>query len=186
MSVVEETTLADAIKRGNPVCFLDITIGGAPVGRIELELFKASHPRTVENFRSLCTGEYRPSGLPVGYKGTPFHRIVPGFVVQGGDAAKGDGTGRLSIYGERFPDESLVMRHVAPGLLAMANSGPNSNACQFYITTGPAPHLDGKHVIFGRVLDRASMQTVRMIEGVPVGAGHRPSLEIRVAECGEL
>jgi peptidyl-prolyl isomerase H (cyclophilin H) len=143
---MEESTVADAVKRGNPVVFLDISIGGSPAGRIKIELFKSFVPKTVENFRQLCTGELRRGGLPIGYKGSKFHRIIKGFMVQGGDFVKGDGTGKTSIYGDKFDDEDmgLKLKHTGPGLLSMANSGPNSNACQFFITCAKTEWLDGK------------------------------------------
>lgn len=119
---MEETTLAEALKRGNPVVFLDISIGGAPAGRIRIELFKSQVPRTAENFRQLCTGEHRRNNAPVGYKGVKFHRVIRDFMIQGGDIVKGDGTGRTCIYpGDRFDDEpaGLKMRHTGAGLLSM-------------------------------------------------------------------
>ena len=118
---MEETTLEEALKRGNPVVFFDVQLGGQPAGRIKIELFKNLVPKTVENFRSMCTGEFRKGGLPIGYKGSKFHRIIKGFMVQGGDFIKGDGTGRLSIYGERFEDEAqgLKLRHTSAGVLSM-------------------------------------------------------------------
>lgn len=135
----------DAIKRGNLVVFFDITIGGAPAGRIKIELFKLFVPKTVENFRQLCTGEFRKGGLPIGYKGAKFHRVMKGFMAQGGDIVKGDGTGRVSIYGDRFEDEEmgLKLKHTGPGLLSMANSGPNTNGCQFFFTCAKTDWLDG-------------------------------------------
>lgn len=186
---MEESTVAEAVKRGNPVVFFDISIGGSPAGRIKLELFKTFAPKTVENFRQLCTGECKRGGLPIGYKGSKFHRVIKGFMVQGGDFVKGDGTGRTSIYGDKFEDEEmgLKLKHSAPGLLAMANSGPGTNACQFYITCSKADWLDGKHVIFGRVLDSESMLVVRKVENVPAtGGSNKPTLDVVVDECGEM
>lgn len=183
------TTLAEAVARGNPVVFFDVTIGGAPVGRVVMELFAKDAPRTAENFRQLCTGEFRRGGLPVGYKGCKFHRVIKGFMIQGGDFVRGDGTGRTSIYGDRFEDEAggLRLKHVGAGLLSMANSGPNTNGCQFFITTEKAPHLDGKHAVFGRLLDAESLLVVRKIENVPVAPGNnKPKLDVVIAECGEL
>lgn len=185
---MEETTVADVIKRGNVAVFFDITIGGHAAGRIKIELFKTQVPRTTENFRQFCTGEYRKGGQPVGYKGCVFHRIIKGFMIQGGDFVKGDGTGRMSIYGERFDDElsGLKLRHTGPGLLSMANSGANSNGCQFFLTAAKTEWLDGKHVVFGRVMDADSLLTLRKMEAVPTGPGDKPRLEVIVAECGEL
>merc|ERR1719460_2789165 len=110
---------------GNPVVFFDITIGGHNAGRIKMELFADEVPKTAENFRQLCTGEFRKLGKPVGFKGAPFHRVIKGFMCQGGDFVKGDGTGCVSIYGDKFEDEDLTLKHTGPGLLSMANSGPN-------------------------------------------------------------
>lgn len=181
-----DPAVAEAIARGNPVVFFDVTIGGAAAGRIKMELFKDICPKTAENFRRFCTGEHRHQGIPTGYKGAPFHRVIKDFMLQGGDFVKADGTGRMSIYGEKFADENFDLRHTGPGLLSMANSGPNTNGCQFFITTAKAEWLDGKHVVFGKVVDKPSMLTVRKIEHVGVGANNKPRLVIIVQECGEL
>lgn len=114
----------------NPVVFFDITIGGHPAGRIKMELFKDICPKTAENFRQFCTGEFRKSGLPIGYKKCTFHRVIKDFMIQGGDFVNGDGTGSMSIYGETFPDENFKLKHTGPGILSMANSGENTNGCQ--------------------------------------------------------
>eukprot|EP00913_Durusdinium_trenchii_P010093 g9466.t1 len=168
----------------NPVVFFDISIGGHPVGRIKMELFRDVVPKTAENFRQLCTGEFKLNKVPIGYKNCTFHRIIKDFMIQGGDFVKGDGTGSLSIFGERFPDENFVLKsgtqHDKPGLLSMANSGANSNGCQFFITANKCDWLDNKHVVFGQVLDPASMLVVRKIENVAVGAGSKPRLSFRV------
>ncbi len=123
---------------GNPIVFFDLQIADTNVGRITFELFADIVPKTAENFRQLCTGEYRPppEEVPVGYKGCPFHRIIKGFMIQGGDFTAQNGTGGLSIYGHKFPDENFVARHTGAGLLSMANSGPNTNGSQFFITCG--------------------------------------------------
>jgi len=185
---MEETTVEEVVKRGHVGVFLDISVGGISVGRIKLELFKGQCPRTVENFRQFCTGEHRRNTLPVGYKSSKFHRVIKDFMIQGGDFVKGDGTGRTSIVGSAFDDEpsGLQLRHTVPGILSMANSGPNTNGCQFFITTKASPWLDGKHVVFGRVMDIESMLVVRKIENVPVGPNNRPKLEVIVTDCGEL
>jgi peptidyl-prolyl isomerase H (cyclophilin H) len=185
---MEDLTVADVVKRGNHAVFLDITIGGHPAGRIKLELWRTV-PRAAENFRQLCTGETKRNGAPMGYKGSVFHRVIKGFMIQGGDFVRGDGTGRACIFGDRFDDEpaGLAGRHAGPGLLSMANSGPNSNSCQFFLTCAKTEWLDGKHVVFGRVLDAESLLVVRKIEAVPVaGPSNRPRLDVVVAECGEL
>ncbi|GAB5035769.1 peptidyl-prolyl cis-trans isomerase [Nannochloropsis oceanica] len=176
-----DPAVLEAVSRGNPVVFMDISIATRPAGRIKMELFRDVAPKTVENFRQFCTGEYRESGLPIGYKGSPFHRVIKDFMIQGGDFVKGDGTGLKSIYGDKFADEGFDLRHTGPGLLSMANSGPNSNGCQFFITCNKCEWLDGKHVVFGKVLDAASMLTVRKIENTDV-----KRLKVEVVECGEL
>lgn len=180
--------MAEVVKRGNVAVFFDITIGGHPVGRVQMELFKTQVPKTVENFRQLCTGEHRRGGQPVGYKGVKFHRVIKDFMIQGGDFMKGDGTGRLCIYGERFDDEpaGLQLRHTGPGLLSMANSGPNSNGCQFFLTCARTDWLDGKHVVFGRLMNRDSLTVMRKIEAVPTGPNNRPKLDVVIEQCGEL
>jgi len=184
----EPVTVDAVVKRGNCAVFLDVSVGGSPLGRLRLELFRTQVPRASENFRQLCTGELRKGGLAVGYKGSRFHRVIKGFMLQGGDIVKGDGTGRMSIFGERFDDEpaGLAMRHTGAGLLSMANSGPNSNGCQFFLTCARAEWLDGKHVVFGRVMDEEGHLLLRKLEAVPCGAGDRPKLEVLVTECGEL
>mmetsp|Transcript_25071 Transcript_25071/g.58787 ORF Transcript_25071/g.58787 Transcript_25071/m.58787 type:complete len:198 (-) Transcript_25071:1063-1656(-) len=185
-----------AVERGNPVVFFDVSLGdvtkgaadgtAAPLGRIKMELFAGDCPRTCENFRQFCTGEFLRHEQPTGYKGSTFHRVIRGFVLQGGDFVNHDGTGKLSIYGTSFADENLTAhKHSGPGLLSMANSGPNTNGCQFFLTCAAAPHLDGKHTVFGRVLDDASMLTVRKCEAVPVN-GSTPRLPLTITQCGEL
>ncbi len=169
----------------NPVVFLDITIADVPVGRITIELFHDLVPLTAENFRQFCTGEFRRFDEPAGYKNSIFHRIQPDFMIQGGDFINNDGSGCVSIYGEKFSDENFSLKHSRPGLVAMANSGENSNGCQFFILCKEAPWLDNKHVIFGEVID--GMLTVRKIESVALSPGtERPKLIVKIAECGEL
>ncbi|XP_029187256.2 peptidyl-prolyl cis-trans isomerase H-like [Acropora millepora] len=169
----------------NPVVFFDITIGGQDVGRMKMELFADVVPKTAENMRQLCTGEYRKDGIPQGYKGANFHRVIKDFMIQGGDFVNGDGTGIASIYGDvAFPDESFKLKHETSGLLSMANSGPNSNGCQFFITCAKCDFLDGKHVVFGKVVD--GLLVMRKIENVPVGPNNRPSLPVVISQCGEM
>ncbi|XP_044956589.1 peptidyl-prolyl cis-trans isomerase CYP40-like isoform X1 [Hordeum vulgare subsp. vulgare] len=170
----------------NPRCFMDITIGGEMEGRIVIELYASVVPRTAENFRALCTGEkgVGNSGKPLHYKGSYFHRIIKGFMVQGGDFTAGDGTGGESIYGSKFEDENFILKHERKGILSMANSGPNTNGSQFFITTTRTPHLDGKHVVFARVIK--GMGVVRSCEHIPAGEADRPTVDAVIAECGEL
>ncbi|GAB7363832.1 hypothetical protein MBLNU230_g4398t1 [Neophaeotheca triangularis] len=171
----------------NPITFFDVTLGGEPLGRIKFELFHDVTPRTSENFRQFCTGETQnDKGKPQGYKNTKFHRVISGFMLQGGDFVKGDGRGSTTIYGPEFmDDENLNLKHDEPGLLSTANQGPNTNGCQFFITTVPTPHLDGKHVVFGKVVE--GMDVVRKIEAVRVSSdSHQPVIDVRVSQCGEM
>eukprot|EP00434_Breviolum_minutum_P005278 symbB.v1.2.004653.t1/scaffold268.1/size246746/4 len=149
-----------------PLVFLDIEVAGHPAARVTCELFTDLVPKTAENFRCLCTGEkgFSTAGKPLHLKGNAFHRVVPGFAVQGGDITRGDGTGGESVWGGTFDDESFDLSHDAPGLLSMANRGPNTNNSQFFILTKACPKLDLKHVIFGRVLE--GMSTIRRIEEI--------------------
>ncbi|XP_015770245.1 PREDICTED: peptidyl-prolyl cis-trans isomerase D-like [Acropora digitifera] len=155
----------------NSRCFFDISVGEEKVGRILFELFFDKCPKTAENFRSLCVGDKGNgpvTGKPLHFKGSTFHRIIKDFMIQGGDFGNHDGTGGESIYGEKFEDENFELKHDEPGLLSMANSGPNTNGSQFFITCVPTPHLDGKHVVFGKVLK--GMSVVRELEKTPVYA----------------
>ncbi|KAI8914634.1 cyclophilin-like domain-containing protein [Gorgonomyces haynaldii] len=169
----------------NPIVFFDIAIGSTPVGRIKMELFADICPETSENFRQMCTGEFKINGKPTGYKGATFHRIIKDFMVQGGDFVKGDGTGCVSIYGDKFKDENFSLKHSSAGLLSMANSGPNTNGCQFFITCAKAEFLDGKHVVFGRIVD--GLLVLRKMENVPTtGQNNKPQLPVVITECGEM
>lgn len=171
----------------NPRVFFDLQIGDEVVGRIEFELFVKITPKTCENFRCHCTGEKGagPSGKPMHYKGSPFHRIIPGFMCQGGDTTRGNGTGGESIYGTKFADEfeNGVIGHTQPYLLSMANAGPDTNGSQFFITVARTPHLDGRHVVFGKVV--AGQDVVKAAEEVGSGSGST-RLPVIVADCGEL
>jgi peptidyl-prolyl isomerase H (cyclophilin H) len=170
----------------NPVVFFDIAINNNPVGRIYMELFADVVPKTAENFRQFCVGEKLRDGLPIGYKNINFHRIIKDFMIQGGDFIKGDGTGSYSIYGESFNDENFILKHDQPGLLSMANSGKNTNGCQFFLTLNACEWLDNKHVVFGKVIDGASMLTLRKIENVSTGYGDKPKYLVTITECGQM
>ncbi|PQM41359.1 peptidyl-prolyl cis-trans isomerase CYP40 [Prunus yedoensis var. nudiflora] len=170
-----------------PRCYLDITIGGELEGRIVVELYNDIVPRTAENFRALCTGEMGigpNTNVPLHYKGGCFHRIIKGFMIQGGDISAGNGKGGESIYGLKFEDENFDVKHERKGMLSMANLGPDTNGSQFFITTTRTCHLDGKHVVFGRVIK--GMGVVRSIEHVSTKDDHFPTQQVVIADCGQL
>jgi len=169
----------------NPRVFFDITIGEKPAGRIEFELFADTVPKTAENFRALCTGEkgIGKQGKALHYKGSRFHRIITQFMCQGGDFTRGNGTGGESIYGNKFEDENFKHKHTTPGLLSMANAGPGTNGSQFFITTVVTPWLDGKHVVFGKVVD--GMKVLSAMEAAGSRAG-TTSADVVIADCGEV
>lgn len=173
------------VADSNPVVKLDISIAGQPVGSIIIELYHHALPKTAENFRQLCTGEAgtSTSGARLHYKGSVFHRVIKSFMLQGGDFTRGDGTGGESIYGEKFEDEGFPFEHDRPGLLSMANAGPNTNGSQFFICTLPTPHLNSKHVVFGQVL--LGFGVVRLIESQET-AGDRPLKPCVIANCGQI
>merc|ERR550517_195656 len=163
----------------NPNVFFDISIGGKPAGRICFELYADVVPKTAENFRALCTGE---KGF--GFKDSSFHRIIPGFMCQGGDFTRGNGTGGKSVYGAKFADENFQRKHTKPGLLSMANAGPNTNGSQFFITVDKTTWLDGKHVVFGEVTS-GYLEVVKEMEKNGTNGG-APKQPIKITNCGVL
>jgi peptidylprolyl isomerase len=169
----------------NPKVFFDILIGKMKAGRIVMELFADATPKTAENFRALCTGEkgIGNAGKPLHYKGSTFHRIIPNFMCQGGDFTRGNGTGGESIYGAKFADENFKLKHTGPGVLSMANSGPNTNGSQFFICTENNSWLDGKHVVFGKVVDGYGV--VQEMEKVGSNSGTTKETVI-VEDCGQI
>jgi peptidylprolyl isomerase len=169
----------------NPKVFFDILIGKAKAGRVVMELFADATPKTAENFRALCTGEkgIGRSGKPLHYKGSAFHRIIPNFMCQGGDFTRGNGTGGESIYGLKFEDENFKLKHTGPGILSMANAGPHSNGSQFFICTDKTSWLDGKHVVFGKVVDGYTVVKEMEKVGSDSGTTKEP---VVIEDCGQI
>uniref|UniRef100_A0A8C6Z005 Peptidyl-prolyl cis-trans isomerase n=1 Tax=Nothoprocta perdicaria TaxID=30464 RepID=A0A8C6Z005_NOTPE len=161
-----------ASNPNNPVVFFDVSIGGQEVGRMKIELFADVVPKTAENFSDFSSFPCRKDGVPIGYKG------------MGTCFAQGDGTGVASIYRGPFADENFKLKHSAPGLLSMANSGPSTNGCQFFITCSKCDWLDGKHVVFGKIID--GLLVMRKIENVPTGPNNKPKLPVVISQCGEM
>ena len=177
--------MSEQTSPANPKVFFDITIGDDAAGRIVMKLRTDVVPETAENFRALCTGEngVGQSGKPLHYKGSGFHRVITDFMCQGGDFTHGNGTGGESIYGAKFADENFQLKHTEPGLLSMANAGPGTNSSQFFLTTAATPWLDGKHVVFGSVVE--GMDVVRAMEAQGSQSGQTKQ-SIVITNCGQL
>jgi cyclophilin family peptidyl-prolyl cis-trans isomerase len=158
--------------------YLDMTTSSEFLGRIVIKLFSDITPHTCENFKVLCSNKNRNES----YIGSPIHRVIKGFMIQGGDFTNGNGTGGHSIYGEKFPDENFKLRHDRPGLLSMANSGPDTNGSQFFITVDETEHLDGKHVVFGEVV--SGFEIVKHIEQIRTDSSDRPTTDVKIKKCG--
>merc|ERR1712187_667910 len=180
----EATCISSSMS--NPKVFFDMTLGGAPAGRIVMELRADVAPKTAENFRALCTGEKGTgrSGKPLHFKGSSFHRVIPNFMCQGGDFTRGNGTGGKSIYGDKFADENFTLEHKGPGVLSMANSGPNTNGSQFFLCTATTAWLDGKHCVFGQVIEGYS--AVKAMESVGSSPGGQTSMKVVIKDCGQV
>lgn len=190
-NVVEATPGMKVGRTGSKLIYFDLAVGEEEVGRVKMEMFDDKVPKTCENFRGLATGHGMDSGdsgdgrVFKPYMGTIFHRVIPGFMAQGGDYENGDGTGGASIWGGKFEDENFTGgKHVGKGILSMANAGPNSNGSQFFITLGDAQHLDGKHVVFGRVVE--GMDIIDKVAQIRTDDNDRPMSDIMIINCGEV
>merc|ERR1712038_810066 len=165
----------------NPHVFFDISQGDKKLGRIVMQLYVDITPKTALNFKDICTGNNNDK---LTYKNSIFHRVIKDFMIQGGDITNSDGTGGKSIYGEKFDDENFSIKHTKGGLLSMANSGKNTNGSQFFITSKETPHLDGKHCVFGEVVE--GMDIVKLVEDVEIGESDKPNVDVVIEDCGEI
>jgi cyclophilin family peptidyl-prolyl cis-trans isomerase len=169
----------------NVLVFFDVRIGERSMGRMIFELFMSRTPRTCENFRQLCLGHSSTNHQrTLHYQGCAFHRVIKGFMAQGGDITRGDGTGGMSIYGKTFNDENFSRKHTEAGLLSMANAGPNTNSSQFFITFAAAPHLDGRHCVFGRLVK--GMEVLKIMEMAATDRHDTPLTPVVISSCGEV
>uniref|UniRef100_A0A6M2E832 Peptidyl-prolyl cis-trans isomerase n=1 Tax=Populus davidiana TaxID=266767 RepID=A0A6M2E832_9ROSI len=185
LAVTQAKKSKEDLKEITHKVYFDVEIDGKPAGRITMGLFGKTVPKTAENFRALCTGEkgIGKNGKPLHYKGNVFHRIIPSFMIQGGDFTLGDGRGGESIYGENFADENFKLKHTGPGTLSMANAGRDTNGSQFFITTVTTSWLDGRHVVFGKVMSGMDVVYKMEAEGRQNGT---PKSKVVIADSGEL